>query len=127
MRIFEGSDSSWGTKVNFVDDNDTYIGYDTSQCCCEDAGYFISDSIKDYNRSEDYSQACGFDLSEYYIDRDFLIDGNGQLDGGGMVIFRLMCNKKIPLYLHIYNSHNGYYSHGLTVKHGGTTVEGIYL
>ena len=31
-------------SVNFVDENNTLIGYDMSQCCCEDADWFISEA-----------------------------------------------------------------------------------
>ncbi len=43
------------------------------------------------------------------------------MDGGGMIIFRLVngCEEK---FLHLYNVHNGYYSHGFEVKVGGKTT-----
>ena len=36
MKIFEDN-----IKVNFVDENNVFVGYDMRQSCCEQAGYFF--------------------------------------------------------------------------------------
>lgn len=124
MRIFENEKSSWDSKVNFVDDNDVYVGYDTSQCCCEHAGYFISDKIEHYNYEADYDQKVTPDVSDYFFDKDFFEDVESpDLDCGGMVAFKLKAEGKPDLYLHLFNSHNGYYGHGFVVKHSGEEVK----
>jgi len=28
MKVFSKDESSWGSKVNFVDESDVYVGYD---------------------------------------------------------------------------------------------------
>ena len=39
MKIFDGDFD----KVNFVDENNVFVGYDLLQDCCEDANWFIAD------------------------------------------------------------------------------------
>lgn len=126
MKIFEGDNSSWAEKVNFVDDNDVFVGYDIGQSCCEDAGYFIADKVTPYKY--DMEQDGRPDVEDYVFDKDFFERiPSGDLDSGGMVAFRLISDQKPDLYLHLYNSHNGYYGHGFEVKHGGETVKDDYL
>jgi hypothetical protein len=113
----------WGDKVNFVDKHNTIVGYDLSQSCCENAGWYIS-----FNRRMDTNDAETVSspevLSQYDFDKGFIeeIDG-GIFDQGGMVRFRLVRDRFPDLFLHIFNSHNGYYSHGFTVHHGGELVK----
>ena len=48
------------------------------------------------------------------------------LEEGGLVIFKLQSlptNPKSDLYLHLYNSHNGYYSHGFEMYVGGIPIK----
>jgi hypothetical protein len=126
MRIFEGNTSSYSSKVNFVDDNDVFVGFDTDQCCCEDAGWFITSKITPY----DYKGVpeTTKDVEDYTFDKEFCEDvPSSHLDAGSMVAFRLVAKGKVDLYLHIYNAHNGYYSHGLTVKHGEEVIKDDYL
>ena len=119
MKVFE----EFENKVNFVDDNDVYVGYDLGQDWCEHAGWFIQDKIE--KDTETNSLFC--DLTKYIFDKDFyeeIQDG----DGGGTAIFKLTApNNKPDLYLHLFNVHNGYYGHGFTVKHNGVIVKGGYL
>ena len=56
MKIFEGKESSWSDKVNFVDGNDVFVGYDLGQCCCENADWFISEKITPYTYDSDDDQ-----------------------------------------------------------------------
>lgn len=121
MKIFEKDKSSYHSKVNFVDDNDVFVGYDMSQFCCEDAGWFISEEITPY-RWEGMPKGSEYDLEKYVFEKSFEkeIEG-GNLDCGTMVIFKLISEDNPDLYLHIYNAHNGYYSHGLEVSMEGET------
>lgn len=127
MKIFEGSESSWPSKVNFVDINDVFVGYDTAQDCCEDAGWFIAEKIEAYAYSDDYSQRADHDIEPYVFDTTFFAEvGSKDLDSGGQVAFKLVADGKPDLYLNIFNSHNGYYGHGFEVKHSGHVVrEGV--
>lgn len=110
-----------GDKVNFIDEHDHFVGYDTGSGCCEHAGWFISDKPE---RFHDQQEGNTFDLKHYYFTKDPVIHGEGDFDEGGMVIFTLGHIVFPPLYLHIFNSHNGYYSHGVETD---LTDEDIYV
>lgn len=108
------TNEQYAEKVNFVDDNNRFVGYDLSQGCCENAGWFIStapqagtsdEKTKLLNSIIDFP---GYNFDPYYFTR---VEGSGEFDEGGMIIFRVYNGVKY-LYIHIYNSHNGYYSHG---------------
>jgi len=62
-------------------------------------------------------------LPGFLFDREYFqeVSDEETMDGGGMAIFRLV-NGKEEKFLHIFNSHNGYYSHGFTVEVGGKTT-----
>ena len=38
-----------GSKYNWIDSNDIYVGYDTASGCCEDAGWYIRDQPTPYS------------------------------------------------------------------------------
>lgn len=128
MVVFENTEK-WQEKVNFVDENDVVVGYDLSQNCCEHANWFIADKVTPY--SYDFYQTETHerkDLSGYVFDIDFIEEvESSDLDSGGMVVFKLVAIDKPDLYLHIFNSHNGYYAHGFEVKHGGVVIRDGYL
>jgi len=120
MKIFEKESSSWDSKVNFVDDNDVFVGYDTGILGNEDAGWFITDRI-DTDLSETYNVP---DVEAYCFDPHFFLTVyTRELREGGMVVLRLIAEGKPDLYLHLYNADDGCYSHGFSVKHGGEEVE----
>lgn len=128
MKIFTGDESSWHEKVNFVDENDVFVGYDMGQDCCEHADWFIADKITPYSYKDDYDKAPSPDVTEYAFDKDFFQEVESpDLDAGGMVAFRIVADGKPDLYLHLFNAQNGYYSHGFEVKHGGEKVRDDYL
>ena len=102
-----------GNRVNFIDENDIFVGYDLAQLCCEFAGYFFS-----YRDDEEFSYAGNSviekeELCDYVFDTKFFknVDVNFEIEGG-QVCFRLTSQGKKDIYLHLYNSHNGYYAHG---------------
>jgi len=124
VKIFTGNESSWSEKVNFVDDNDVFVGYDMGQCCCEYAGWYIAESVTPYDYNSDLSSATPPDVESYVFDKDYFEHvAEGDLDSGGMVVFKLIADNKPDLFLHIFNSHNGYYGHGFQVKHSGVIVK----
>lgn len=127
MQIFDSSNSRYSTKVNFVDANNVLVGYDTTQSCCETAGWFLSEKIETAIRqsvifSDSTLKPYIFDTqtpplvikhdNDYQSPSPFWKD----LDEGGVVIFRLTAPREPDLYLHLYNSHNGYYSHGFEMR-----------
>lgn len=119
MKIITINPDSWGNKVNFVDQNNTVVGYDLSQDCCEHAGWYISES----RHTDTNDKRAVPNVDDYAFDRDFFEQVEGaDVEEGGMVRFRLIAAGKPDLYLHIFNSHNGYYGHGFEVEHSGTVV-----
>lgn len=124
MKIFEKDTSSWDAKVNFVDDNDVFVGYDMGQSCCEHAGWFIADNVQPYAYSGEYVSEAPSNLDAYSFDKDFFEEiASSDLDEGGQVAFRLVAAGQKDLYLHLFNCHNGYYGHGFDVQHSGEVVK----
>jgi hypothetical protein len=124
MKIFtSGEKSSWSTKVNFVDINNVLVGYDMHQSCCEHAGWYISREKR--LDTDDTKTLTNDDVNGYVFDPKYFEEVlAAEVYDGGMVRFKIV-NPYDPideLYLHIFNSHNGYYGHGFTVEHSGTVV-----
>ncbi len=104
MRIFESNG-----KINFVDDNNVFVGFDNTQDCCESFGYVLSESIP-LNRD---SVIEGTDFPGFNFDTSFFED---KLPGfyteeGGVALFKLIKGDE-TMFLTLYNVHNGYYGHG---------------
>jgi len=64
------------------------------------------------------------DLPGFFFDKEYFeqVEAEDTYDEGSMARFRMVNGDKSK-YLHLYNLHNGYYSHGFEVKHGGTVVK----
>lgn len=112
-----------GCKINFVDENNVFVGYDLSQCCCEDADWIVTDKepsmFSDVDdgglRGEDIPwQALRFDTRYFKV----LPDPDGRLDSGGAVTFRMIADG-LEFFLTLYNCQNGYYGHGFEASIGG--------
>ena len=86
MKIFNKT-GNWENKVNFVDENNVVLGYDMEQCCCEDAGWFISDNEETTTVSSlpnsdngaptlliDEDNVATVDLSNYIFCPDYFVD-----------------------------------------------------
>ncbi len=124
MKIFKDDESSWFSKINFVDKNDVFVGYDMEQSCCEHADWFISETIDPYSYNTDYDSLKAHDVEGYIFDKEFFLEVEScELDSGCQVAFRMVAEDKPDLYLSIFNSHNGYYGHGFSVEHSGETVK----
>jgi len=109
-------------KVNFVDDNNVFIGFEIDQSCCENAGWFISDLEETIIYDKDFRaiprkdmDTTGFNFDTTYFKE---VTEENQFDRGGLVRFKLTRGEK-SLYLHLYNCHNGYYGHGFEAEIGG--------
>lgn len=133
MRYFDSSNSKWDEKVNFVDDNNVFVGYDLGQDCCEYADWYIGTEL--WSGQSLHGNSCirpkNEDLVDYQFDQEFFqhLDerDRGELDGGSIVAFRLVAEGKPDLYLHLFNCHNGYYGHGFEFKIGDTVSDGGVL
>lgn len=110
MLIKEGSSS-----INFIDKNDVYLGYETEQSCCEDAGYAVLVEPTKYEELTSSHHLPIETVEGYIFDTSFdtLYHYSDCLDKGQQLTYKLISEGKPDLYLTVYNSHNGYYSHGI--------------
>lgn len=117
MRFFLSGDF-WNRKFNWVDENNIVVGFDADSSCCEFFGYaYLKEKpIAPINDLQSLSKLPDFDLSDYRIDPNFHESPDGDLEQGKAALFRLvkLGNPQGDRFLLIFNSHNGYYSHGLT-------------
>lgn len=122
MKIF-----SRDGKINFVDDNNVFVGYGDHPQCCEQFGWFITDSIKEH--VDDGADMPEENFDGWNFDTQFKPE---QLEGGadpscdksgGILVFRMVRGTS-EKFLHIYNFHNGCYSHGWEHNLGGEKDEG---
>ncbi len=114
MQVFK----THGEKVNFIDANNVFVGYDLGQSCCENADYFFSATIPENTESE----KCSPPGQEYVFDPSYFKENSEVMGDGGMVVFRLTSPEKPEIFLCLYNHQNGYYSHGFEVKVGETVL-----
>ena len=126
MKIFEGTPKGdYGEKVNFVDDNNVFVGYDMEQDCCEQADWFIADevAVKMPEKLNNGEGLEGYSFDPNYMEEKDSLEYSdmeeNSLDEGGMVVFRLF-GDGADKFLHLFNCHNGYYGHGFTFKIGDT-------
>lgn len=108
-----------GQKLNVVDSNNNLVGFDMEDDCCAHGGYFISEA----KCSKDFSDQVGLsdiDYPKHVFDTDFFESiENIDKEGEAAVIFKMRPeygwgeeeNGK-ALFLHLFNTHNGYYSKG---------------
>ena len=129
MRYFCSANSFWATKVNFVDDNNVLVGYDFGASCCETFGWYIHDKVGRTNgedpifRDDMDENAINQSLKEWTFDTAFFdrLSNEKNYEDEYMAVFRLV-NGDNELFLHLYNSHNGYYSHGFDFSKDGTII-----
>lgn len=132
MKTFEAD-----SKINFVDDNNVFVGFSYDSCCCEQFGHYFHRTL---GVTPDMAAPVeDFDTEGYQFDKTFCEETESGGDSGGKATFRLTrpttptrskkaAKRKGPvtcevLYLTIYNHHNGYYSHGFEMKVGDKTVK----
>lgn len=117
MKIFENG--GWGNKVNFVDENNVVLGFDMSASCCESFGWYIIPEISEETQDGEVPK----NIEDYSFDKDFFqeLDETNE-DCGGIVVFKILSKTGDIRYIHLYNFHNGYYSHGFDLVVGGLLV-----
>lgn len=120
MKIFE-AEINYRHKINFVDDNNVFVGFDYRSSCCEDFGYHLSKkklgpgATHPLPHGEDATDFPGFNFDTSFMEEDlFPAKANG-----GSITFRLVNGSGEEMFLTLYNHHNGYYSHGLEFRTGG--------
>lgn len=111
-------------KINFVDDNNVFVGFDYESCCCENFGWSLTCQIPtSLNRGD-----SSFDPEGFQFDTKFVQHGIEAIDveEGGIVVFRLT-KDKAELFLTLWNSHNGYYGHGFEMSINAEIIHKGYL
>ena len=118
----------WGfTKVNFVDENNVFVGYELAPQCCEQAGWFVSDvivkAIEDQNNQicepEEMPDLEGWNFDHEFFQKE---ENCNNYEVGDIVIFRMVKGDE-EKFLHLFNIQNGYYSHGFEFKVGNEIKE----
>jgi hypothetical protein len=117
MKKFDSFDR-YSQCVNFVDDNNVFVGFSMENSCCERFDYFFTRSpeatLPEYPDGIEVSEDT---LAKYSFDPSFCETPYLDLmDSGGAAMFRLVCPGEDDLYLVLFNEHNGYYAHGITSK-----------
>ena len=105
-------------KVNFVDENNIVLGYDMNQICCEDADWFISDVIENTKIDE-----MEHDIEDFVFDTEFFDEIDCPDNDEALIAVFRITNGKQEKYIHLYNCHNGYYSHGFTLSDNKNIIE----
>jgi hypothetical protein len=122
-------------KYNFVDENNVYLGYDSNQQCCETAGFFID--VLPLKDGEDISGKAHYsvpNLDNFRFDPSFFqcvgaIDDDSPGASSQVAVFRIVNDdndkndKSESLYIHLFNTHNGYYSHGFSFKQEDNKIQ----
>jgi hypothetical protein len=111
MIIFMDDEIHQCGRVNFVDENNVFVGYEMNEICCEDFGWFI-DNKKTYLIPEKKEWDIRKDVDGYIFDTSFFErEEDIKRTGSTIIIFRLI-NGNEEKFLHLFNVQNGYYDHG---------------
>jgi len=118
------SDDGANEKVNFVDDDNNFVGIDMDPQCYEDFGWYITRNLDDAKDAALYSNESRPDkysdtINVYRFDMARKVVREGPDEGGEVIwpLTRQWCPKRDgvvvvqEMWLHLYNHHNGYYSH----------------
>ena len=128
MKVFN-SEVDYSYKVNFVDENNVFVGFDAEGQCCEQFGWYICKTIADTDPNL-INIECVVDdtfplphintvLEGWVFDENFFetIASHNEYEERNIGVFRLVQGDQ-SMYLHLYNQHNGYYSHGFSMMRG---------
>lgn len=108
------------SSINFIDDLDNFVGYDMDGQCCEQFGWYITREAVGYEDHENVPEVQEAELVGYRFDTTFV----DNYDFDETVVFRMYSATGGVAYLHLYNSHNGYYSHGWESSMDGVEDKG---
>jgi hypothetical protein len=111
MKIFT-PENSFLDRLNFVDNNNVLVGFEIAPQCCEQFGWYLSHEKRtDTNSSDTYSG----DISDFNFDPNYFEEVETSSNCLGIVRFKLIDANKNEIFLHLFNDHNGYYSHGFSM------------
>ena len=113
-------------KLNFVDDNNVFIGFDYTPDCCEVFGYGISKKENAlYSEEMDIkvSLECEDDyIKDFFFDKDYYEERELNVDCS-VAEFRAINKEGDQIFISLYNDHNGYYGHGFTFGDIDKTIQ----
>lgn len=112
-----------GFKIS-TNKQDIYITVSGGQCCCEDAGYLSSnDNLEEFIGAEllDIKQVDEA-LNAKEVPKDSYASSEYFWDGGGIIFINLETSKGTAQFA-VYNRHNGYYGHSVSVKSNQLSIE----
>jgi hypothetical protein len=115
MKIFDQV-PPWPNKVNFVDDDNTVVGYDMEQSCCERAGWFICYVPTTNTDTETPPILLSGALDAYKFNTHYFCEEPDPRTEVFIARFRLHAPDRPALYLHLFNCHNGWYGHGFEMR-----------
>jgi len=132
MRYFGPKTNEWGEKYNFVDESNVVVGFDADKNCCESFGWFITRNPDFVTPVPFADNVCDDGCDERLINEiiaGFTFDktrhaaetNKGMSNEENWASFRLV-NGDRELFLHLYNDHNGYYSHGFEFTAGDKVI-----
>jgi hypothetical protein len=98
-------------KVNFVDENNVFVGYDLNQQCCEKAFYVVLDYLPKKIDITLYSNVDENNLDDYRFKTN-IPSHNDCSDIRHVVFNAYNINNHKNIYIILCNVHNGYYAHG---------------
>lgn len=115
MKVFEKDG-----KINFVDQNNCFVGFSMEKDCCESFGWYVSSKSGDIDTGK--KDRPEFDFEGWQFKRDRMpVKYPSDIDEGGIIQWELCSTRSASAraFLYIYNHHNGYYCHGFEMKWEG--------
>jgi hypothetical protein len=129
MKIFTNMEG----KVNFVDQNNVFVGYDFIADCCETFGFtlFQGDQVL-YEQNNDCKEPlgpCPVDLEPYFFNTTYFREVRTSDGSTAFAEFELISldSTQPILYLHIYNNHDDSYYHGFTFQQDDQIIKQGWL
>lgn len=129
MKLFIRGDE-WSKRWNFVDDNNVILGYCAEQNCCEHFGFkILAEDVEvadDQTDIEAINAAIeGFEFDPAFAEVVNSIEEDSDLCAGVAEFRATRGDAEIRVLL--FNSHNGYYSHGFAFSRGESNISSGYL
>lgn len=112
MKIFETLQ-----KINFIDENNVFVGFEHEQKCCEKINYVVTNVFpSDLNALLNSDAIYDKEYEGYTFDPSYMENVSSECSEDPeraihAVVFKLLKDREY-LYLTLINSHNGYYHHG---------------
>ena len=130
MEIFDFND-----KVNFIDENNVFVGFSTRIDCCENCFWWLCTDWTRAKKIDNCKKIIEGSISElneklkgFVFNTNFFrqYKGEDRFEEGGAVVFKLMKKNK-RIFLILENHHNGYYSHGFELMDNDELIQDGYI